>query len=125
MEHLHIRFAALFPARMHVDKGSVFAQSAVGLRGDADPNQRGGVLRGDVEATCGDQNVRVSGWRLAVRQAADEPPEPSPWADSGSGISPGLLQHRQRDRFRDVRVRTVVKPRVHLLRRDRFPVEPP
>ena len=87
MEHLRVRVAALFPARMHVDKGSVFAEPAVGLRGDADAYQIGGVLRGDLEATRGKQNVRVRGRRLAVRQAADEPPESFPPVGLGLRVS--------------------------------------
>ena len=38
--------------------------------------------------------VRVSGRRFAVRQEADEPPEPSPWSVSVSGIRPDALQRR-------------------------------
>ena len=113
MEHLRIRVAALFPARMHVDKGSVFAEPAVGLRGDAYAYQSGGVLRADLEATRGKQNVRVKWRRLAVRQAADEPPESFPPVGLGFRNQGQMPSERRAttNSQRDVRVRTLVDPR--------------
>ena len=76
-KHLGVSVAALLPCAVHVDKSSVFAEPAVGLRGDTHAYQRGGVLRADLEAASGEQNVRVRG------QAARRP--------SGSGRTAGAF----------------------------------